>query len=70
MLCLLLKAWCKDDDLYIHRIKGMIPEDEMSKRFRRWTISDIMKDILMELSMEKFRNKDQKREFVDVFTKI
>ena len=53
----------------IHRIKGMIPEDEMSKKIPSMDYIGYYEGYTYGIEYGEIQNKDQKREFADVFNK-
>lgn len=53
----------------IHRIKGMIPEDEMSKKIPTMDYIGYYEGYTYGIQYGEIQNKDQKREFADVFNK-
>lgn len=53
----------------IHRIKGMIPEDEMSKKIPTMDYIGYYEGYTYGIEYGEIQNKDQKREFADVFNK-
>lgn len=53
----------------IHRIKGMIPEDEMSKKIPTMDYIGYYGGYTYGIQYGEIQNKDQKREFADIFNK-
>ena len=53
----------------IHRIKGMIPEDEMQKKIPTMDYIGYYEGYTYGIQYGEIQNKDQKREFADIFNK-
>ena len=53
----------------IHRIKGMIAEDELNKKIPTMDYIGYYEGYTYGMEYGEIQNKDQKREFADIFNK-